>query len=156
MTRAIRTLAVAALAAVAVAALPAAASAYDKPAGGKWNYQNLFDRTKAGALSLSKDGKKVTKLILKPGADYADLCGKRIVLVSRPKVRSYKKVNGRYAVARLPGQLFKPIPVRLKVDGKPRRGTLMLLWDETGRLLDTGKVEYGDCLYLSFYARKGR
>lgn len=154
-----RALAFALAAALLLIALAPAdgALAYTRPPGGRWSVQHLFDATRSGELSLSRDGSSVAKLVLVPGERSADQCGTQaIALVSRPKVRSYGSANGRYAVAVKPGALFKPLAVTFKRGGRNVRGSVMLLWDHDGRLLDTGKVELpGDCR-LSFYARKGR
>ena len=132
------------------------ASAYSKPAGGKWNFQNLFEDTKRGALSLSRDGTKVNKLVLVPGENEAENCGAEpIRLTSKPRVQSFRKVNGRYAVANLKGSLFVGKRLTFKQGSRSFRASLELLWDESGRLVETGQFEYRNC-YLSFYARKGR
>jgi len=131
-------------------------SAYYKPAGGKWNFQNLFDYTKYGSLALSKDGKKVTKLVLVPGEGAPEACGKaKIRLQTRVRVRRYRKVSGRYAVGNLRKGLFVGKPMVFKQDKKRFRAKLEILWDETGRLAETGMYERGDC-YIKFFARKGR
>lgn len=130
------------------------ASAYTKPPGGTWSFADLFDATDGGSFALSRDGSKVAKLVLKPGEDSVDACGSAAIrLVSRPQVRSYRSVNGRYAVAKLRGGLFVPTAVTFKVGGRSVGGKLELLWGETGRIVETGKVELGDCR-LSFYAHK--
>ena len=131
------------------------ASAYSKPPGGKWNFRNLFEDTTRGALSLSKDGSKVINLVLVPGEDEIEECGKEpIRLVTRPAVKSYRKANGRYAVANIKGGLFVGTSPAFNQGKGTFRSSLQLIWDETGRLLDEGQYEHGDC-YLSFYARKG-
>jgi hypothetical protein len=130
------------------------ASAYTKPPGGTWTFEDLFDATDGGSFALSRDGSKVAKLVLKPGEDSVDACGSGAIrLLSRPQVRSYRSVNGRYAVAKIRGGLFVPTSVSFKVGGRSVDGKLELLWGETGRVVETGKVELGDCR-LSFYARK--
>jgi hypothetical protein len=130
-------------------------SAYDKPAGGKWSFQNLFDYTKYGALSLSKDGTKVTKLVLVPGEGAPEACGQaKIRLQTRAQVKRYRRVNGRYAVGNLKKGLFVGKPMVFKQDKKSFRAKLEILWDETGRLAETGMYERGDC-YIKFFARKG-
>jgi hypothetical protein len=136
---------------------PTAALAYTRPPGGRWAVQHMFDETSSGALSLSRDGSSVATLVLVPGETRSDQCGTRPVrLVSRPKIRSWRSANGRYAVAVNPSGLFKPLPAVFQRDGRSVRGRLMLLWDHDGRLVDTGKVELpGDC-HLNFHARKGR
>ncbi len=134
----------------------AQASAYSKPAGGKWNFQNLFDNTKRGALSLSKKGTKVVNLVLVPGEDEVEACGTApIRLTSRPPVVKYRKIGGRYAVANLKNGLFVGKPLSFKQGKETFRAKLELLWDETGRLMQTGQFEHGAC-FLSFFARKGR
>jgi len=132
------------------------ASAYTKPPGGKWGFHNLFDYTKRGALSLSRNGSKVTKLVLVPGEELAETCGKDPVrLKSRPRVRSFRKVDGRYAVANLKRGLFIGKPLTFKQGKRRFRARLELLWDESGRLVQTGQFDHGEC-HLSFFARKGR
>lgn len=129
-------------------------SAYSKPPGGKWNFQNLFDYTKYGALSLSKDGKKVTKLVLIPGEGAPEACGQaKIRLQTRPQVKRYRKVSGRYAVANLRKGLFVGKPMVFKQGRKRFRAKLHILWDESGRIASTGMYERGDC-YIKFFARK--
>ena len=138
---------------IALAASPAAAL-YAKPPGGAWRFQNLFDATRSGTLALTRDGGRVAKLTLVPGEDEVERCGRAtIALVSRPKVLSYRFANGRYAVAKSRSGLFVPFAMSFKRGGRAFTGKLMLLWDESGRLADTGKFEAGDCR-LSFYARK--
>lgn len=129
------------------------ASAYSKPAGGRWRFFNLFDDTKKGALVLSRNASKVSKLVLVPG-DTAETCGKGAIrLKSRPKIRSYRSVNGRYAVGKIRRGLFVQIPAVFKQGKRTRRGKLMMLWGETGRMVDTGKVDIGACS-IDFYAHK--
>ena len=65
------------------------------------------------------------------------------------------KVSGRYAVANLKHSLFVGKPLPFKQGHKRFRARLELLWDETGRLVETGQFDRGEC-HLSFYARKGR
>ncbi len=131
------------------------ASAYSKPPGGKWNFQNLFEDTKRGALSLSRSGSKVINLVLVPGTDEIDACGKEpIRLKSRPAVVSFRKAGGRYAVANLKHGLFVGKPLTFKQGKRRFRARLELLWDETGRLMFTGQFDRGNC-HLSFFARKG-
>ena len=130
-------------------------SAYYKPSGGKWSFQNLFDYTKYGALSLSKDGKNVTKLVLVPGEGAPEACGQaKIRLQTRPQVKRYRKVSGRYAVGNLKKGLFVGKPMFFKQGKKRFRAKLEILWDETGHLAETGLYERGDC-YIKFFARKG-
>lgn len=136
-------------------ALPATASAYVRPAGGAWSFQHLFDDTSAGKLKLSRKGTAVTRLSFTPGARSIDACGTApIALVGSVRIRSYRKANGRYAVGALPGRLFKPTRVRFRRDGKSVKGTLLLLWDHDGRLMDTGQVRLADGCQLRFFARK--
>lgn len=148
---------VAALAAATVLLLAVAAdraSAYSKPPGGAWTFQLLFDYTRSGQFALTRDASRVAKLVLVPGEDFAEQCGSAaIALVSRPKVRSYSSANGRYAVAGKRGGLFVPTSMSFKRAGRRFTAKLMLLWDESGRLVSSGKFESGDCL-LSFNARK--
>lgn len=73
--------------------------------------------------------------------------------MSWPKIKKYsRKAGGRWAVGRIPGQLFLPITVKLTVDGKQRTGKLILLFDDSGRRSDTARVEYGDC-FSNFLTR---
>jgi hypothetical protein len=132
------------------------ASAYEKPPGGKWNYKNLFDDTTRGALSLAKNSSKVTKLVLVAGEDEAERCGKEpIRLFTKPVVKSYRNVSGRYAVANLKGGLFVGKPMIFTQGEKRFRATLELLWNEDGRIVEGQfEREQAEC-YLSFYARKG-
>ncbi len=132
------------------------ASAYSKPPGGKWNFQNLFDSTKHGALSLSKNGKKVTKLVLVPGESAPEACGTNpIRLQTKPAVKRYRNVSGRYAVANLNRKtgLFVGKPMVFKQGKKRFRAKLHILWDESGRVAGTGQYERGDC-FIKFFARK--
>lgn len=140
----------------AFALLPAAAaSAYERPAGGTWAFQDLFERTAGGKLVLSRDGSRVTRLSITPGPDAVEACGTApISLVETPRIRSSRKTNGRFAVGALRGGLYRPVPVHFRRAGQTVQGGVMLLWDHSGRLVDTGKAELpGDC-HLSFYARK--
>lgn len=149
------------LAAAVALALPLAAAsdahAYEKPAGGAYRFNNLFDDTRSGALTLSQAGTQVTKLVLVPGERSVAQCGARpIRMTSRPKVRSYRSANGRWAVAHNPGGLFRPTPAWFARDGRRVRGKVMLLWDETGRLVNTAEAHLpGDCR-LDFFASKRR
>jgi hypothetical protein len=129
-----------------------ASAAYPKPAGGRWRFLNLFDDTKSGALVLSRDSSKVVKLVLKPG-DTAAACGAAAIrLKSRPKVRSYRGVNGRYAVGRIRRGLFVPTPMTFKQGRRAFRAKLLLLWDDA-RQMNTGRFEHGDCT-INFFAHK--
>lgn len=133
-----------------------ASALYAKPPGGAWRYQDVFDRTDGGSFALSRDGAKIAKLTLTPGRYMTATCGSApIKLLSRPQVKSYRSVSGRYAVARNSRGLFVPIAVRYKRAGSTVAGKLLVLWDESGRIAETGKVEIGDCL-LSFNAYKRR
>ena len=130
------------------------ASAYSKPPGGTWRYQDLFDYTDGGEFALSRDGSKIGKLVLQPGERTTSTCGSaEIRLVSRPDVKSYRSASGRYAVAKNRGGLFVPTPVTFKQSGRSVAGKLLVLWGETGRVAESGKVELGGCR-LSFYAHK--
>lgn len=130
------------------------AAAYEKPPGGAWTFNNLFDDTKSGSFALTRDGGRVAKLVLVPGEDSVASCGSAAIkLTARPKLLSYRSVNGRYAVARLRRGLFVPFAMGFKQGGRSFSAKLMLLWDHDGRLVDTGKVEFGDCR-IGFYARK--
>jgi len=133
-----------------------ASAVYQKPPTGKWTFQNLFDDTKRGALALGKKGKAtvIRKLVLVVGDDDREACGKRIKVAGKPKLRSFRSVNRRWAFARNPNGLFLPKAVGLKVDGKARRGRLIMLFDESGRLVNSATLEYRDCT-LSFFAHKG-
>lgn len=136
-------------------ALPSAASAYVRPPGGAWTVQHMFDSTSAGKLALSRRGTAVSRLSLTPGSRSTAECGTSpVALVGSAPIKSYRKVNGRYAVATLPGQLFKPTRVRFRRNGQTIKGTLLLLWDHNGRLMDTGRVELADGCLLQFTARK--
>lgn len=152
-----RRLLAAAVALVVPLAAASDAHAYVKPAGGAWTFSNLFDDTRSGALTLSRAGTQVTKLVVVPGERSAGQCGAAAIrLTSRPKIRSWRSANGRYAVAVNPSGLFRPLPAWFARDGRRVRGRVMLLWDHDGRLVDSGKVELpGDC-QISFHARKGR
>ena len=155
---ALRSLAVAVgVAALLLIGLTATASAYVRPAGGTWRFENLFDDTKDGALKLTGNGLSVKKLVLVPGEDSVGACGSSWVrLAGRAKIRSYRSVNGRYAFGRLRSNLFVPAPVTFTQGGKRVRGKLLLLFGQTGRLVDSGQAELpGDC-HIRFYARKGR
>lgn len=145
---------VACLLLLAVAAAPA--SAYTKPKGGRWIYRNLFENTKKGSLVLARNGSKIAKLVLVPGERNFDTCGRATVrLKSRPKIRSYRSVNGRYAVGKLKKGLFVPTRAVFKQGKKTRRGKLLALWDDPGTTLTPGKVVIGGCT-LDFYANKRR
>lgn len=129
-----------------------ASASYSKPAGGKYKFYNLFDDTKHGALVLSRNATKVTKLVLKPG-DTADACGKAAIrLKSRPRVRSYRSVNGRYAVGRIRRGLFVPTPMTFKQGRRAFRAKLLLLWDDALQM-NTGNFVHGGCT-INFYAHK--
>jgi hypothetical protein len=149
------------LAAALAVAIPLAAAsdahAYVKPVGGAWTFGNLFDDTRSGALTLSKAGTQVTKLVAVPGERSVEECGRGAIrMTSRPKIRSWRSVNGRYAVAVNPSGLFRPTPAWFTRGGRRVRGKVMLLWDETGRLLDTGEIHLpGDCR-IDFFASKRR
>jgi hypothetical protein len=133
------------------------AGAYTKPAGGAYTVQHLFDVTRGGQLALSRDGASVAKLVLVPGERSAAACGsEKVTLLSRPKVRSWRGANGRYAVAVLPGRLFRPLAASFRHGSRTVRGKLMLLWDRDGRIVETAKVELGGACDLQFYARKRR
>lgn len=134
---------------------PATAAAYVRPPGGSWTVQHMFEYTSAGKLTLAKRGTTVSRLSLTPGSRSTEACGSTpIALVGSVPIKSYKKVNGRYAVATLPRRLFKPLRVRFRRDGQEVKGTLLLLWDHDGRLMDTGRVELADGCLLQFSARK--
>lgn len=136
-------------------ALPAPASAYVRPAGGTWSFQHLFDDTSAGKLTLSRKGTAVRRLSFTPGSRSEAACGTApITLVGSVPIKSHKKANGRYAVGVLPGRLFKPTRVRFRRDGRSVKGTLLLLWDHDGRLMDTGQAALSDGCELRFFARK--
>jgi hypothetical protein len=131
------------------------ASAYAKPPGGGWRYEDVFDRTDGGSFALSRDGSKIAKLTLVPGQYSTTACGSGpIKLLSRPQVKSYRNVSGRYAVGKIRAGLFVPIGVSYKRGGRAVAGKLLVLWDESGRIAESGKVEIGACS-LSFHARKG-
>lgn len=150
----VRSLAVALAASLLLVVTADRASAYAKPPGGAWRYEDLFDRTNGGSFALSRDGSKIARLTLVPGASFTTTCGSgSIKLVSRPQVKSYRTVSGRYAVAKIRGGLFVPIGVSYKQGGRTVAGKLLVLWDETGRIAETGKVEIGACR-LEFVARK--
>lgn len=151
------------LAAAAALVLPLAAAsdahAYVKPAGGGYRFNNLFDDTRSGALTLSKAGTQVTKLVAVPGERSVDQCGRGAIrMTSRPKIRSWRSANGRYAVAVNPSGLFRPTPAWFTRGGRRVRGKVMLLWDHDGRLVDTGQIHLpGDCRLDFFaHARGGR
>jgi hypothetical protein len=135
--------------------LSGSALAYEQPAGGRWSFQHLFDDTRSGAFTLSRDGGTVAKLVLTPGEDSVDQCGPQSIrLVSRAKIRSYRNINGRYAFGRVRAGLFVPAGVTFKRGARTVGGRLMLLFDQSGKRLDSGKAELpGDC-QISFYARK--
>ncbi len=147
------------LVAVALVALPVAgASAYVKPPGGKWNVQDVFEGTDGGSMRIAKDGGSLTKLVLKPGTDSIGACGAGAVrLASTPKIRKFKTAGGRYAIGRQKkgSTLITPVRVDVKVAGKKVKGTLLMLWDDSGRLAQTAELEAGDCA-LRFAARKAR
>lgn len=138
-------------------ALPATATAYTKPPGGKWNIQNIFDNTYGGGMKLSKDGSTLTTLVLNVGADYSEDCGSKVRLESKPTIKKFPTAGGRYAFGRqLKGStLIKPIGVTFKSGGKAVKGTLLMLFDHSGRLANTGELTFGDCS-LDFAARKPR
>jgi hypothetical protein len=138
-------------------ALPTAASAYTKPPGGKWNIQDSFERTKGGAMKLSADGSKLTKLVLNAGDDYVEDCGATVRLASTPTIKKFPTAGSRYAFGRQKkgSSLIVPIGVSLEVKGKTVKGTLVMLFDEGGKLATTAEVEAGDC-DLDFHARKAR
>lgn len=139
---------------VVLAFTAAPAAAYEKPAGGRWRFQNLFDDTRTGAIVLSRDASKVVKLVLVPGERSVETCGRAAVrLKSRPKIRSFPSVNGRYAVGKLRRGLFVQISATFKQGKRTLRGKILLLWEDTGRLLSTGKVDVGRC-DIDFFARK--
>ena len=151
------------LAAALAVAIPLAAAsdahAYATPVGGAWTFGNLFDDTRRGALTLSKAGTQVTKLVAVPGERSVDECGGGAIrMTSRPKIRSWSSVNGRYAVASKPGSLFRPTPAWFTRGGRRVRGKVMLLWDHDGKLVDTGQIHLpGDCRIDFFaHARGGR
>ncbi|MDO8208796.1 carboxypeptidase-like regulatory domain-containing protein [Conexibacter sp. CPCC 206217] len=135
--------------------LSSSALAYERPAGGRWIFENLFDDTRSGAFTLSQDGGTVVKLVLTPGEDSVDQCGSQSIrLVTRAKIRSYATVNGRYAFGRIRAGLFVPTGVTFKRGVRAVGGRLLLLFDQTGKRVDSGKAELpGDC-HISFYARK--
>lgn len=149
------------LAAAAALAVPLAAAsdaqAYEKPAGGAYTFRGLFDDARRGALTLARDGTRVTKLVAVPGERSAGRCGTGAIrMTSRPKVRPYRSANGRWAVARNPGGLFRPTPAWFTRAGRRVRGKVMLLWDHDGRLVDSGEIHLpGDCR-IGFFASKGR
>lgn len=133
------------------------AQAYAKPAGGKWNFYNLFDDTRRGALSLSNDSSKLTKLVLVPGEGASESCGQDpIKLQTKPAVKRYMKTSGRYAVANLNRKsgLFVGKPMVFKQGNKRFRAKLHILWDDDGRVASTGRYERGECT-IGFFARKG-
>lgn len=154
----IRTLIVAAALGLAISlAGAAAAHAYAKPAGGKWNFYNLFDDTRDGAMSLSKDASKLTKLVLVPGEGASESCGQApIRLQTKPPVKRYRNVSGRYAVANLNRKtgLFVGKPMVFQQGNQRFRAKLHIIWDEDGRVASTGRYERGDCM-IGFFARKG-
>ena len=71
------------------------------------------------------------------------------------KVKAYKQAGGRYAYAKLPKKtgLFEPKPTKIKVGGKRKSGKLMLLFDQSGKIVVTAKIEYGACS-VDFLVRK--
>lgn len=131
------------------------AGAYRKPASGKWSIQNMFGYTAGGTMTIARKGGKVTKLVLIVGEDHVEQCGaERVRLVSKPKVKRFPKSGDRWGVARYEtSSLLGPRGVKLRVGGKQVRGKLMLLFDESGRLADSARAQFGDCS-LSFAARK--
>lgn len=149
------------LAAAAALALPLAAAshahAYVKPAGGGYRFFGLFDDAERGALTLSRAGTQVTKLVAVPGERTVEECGPAAIrMTSRPKIRPYRSANGRWAVAHNPGGLFRPTPAWFARGGRRVRGKVMLLWDHDGRLLDTGQIHLpGDCR-VDFFAHARR
>ncbi len=109
-------------------------------------------------MRIAKDGGAIAKLVLKPGEDNVEACGSGAVrLVSKPKVKKFRSAGGRYAVGRQKqgSTLINPVSVDLKSGGKKVKGTLLMLWDDSGRLATTAGIEFGDC-DLDFAARKAR
>jgi hypothetical protein len=149
--------AVLAILALLVAA-PAAYAIYQKPAGGKWTIQDAFERTDGGAMTISKDRTKLTKLVLNVGEDWVATCEtERIRLASKPKIKKFASAGGRYAIGaqRRGSSLIVPVRATFKVGGKRVNGKIIMLWDEAGRLATSASVETPNC-GLSFNARKGR
>lgn len=140
-----------ATAAFCLAAGPAAAgSKYGTPRTGAWSVDSSFDDTKGGTMQLSKK-KKVTKLVALTGEDADDACGTRVELVSEPKLKSYKSVSERWALAGLKKGLFVPTPVRYEVDGKRVSGKIKLLFNSP-KLASPAQITFGGCT-LNFTLR---
>ncbi len=130
------------------------ASAYSKPAKGGWSVEQLFSGVKGGSMKVAKNRKKIKKLTIKYSDDSKDACGKKATITGL-KVKAYKQAGGRYAYAKLPKKtgLFEPKPTKIKVGGKRVRGKLMLLFDQSGKLVSSARIEYRACS-VDFLVRK--
>lgn len=129
------------------------ASAYSKPAKGKWSVEDSFGDVKGGSMKVADNRKTIKKLEIKICDERSDACG-GTATAKGLTVKSYKNAGGRYAYARLPKTgLFERKPTNIKVDGKRTNAKLMLLFDESGKLVNAAGLEYGDC-HLNFVVRK--
>ena len=128
---------------------------YQKPAGGKWQIQDLFDQTAGGKLKVAANGKQIKKLKLKVGADHIESCGaKQLKLKGKLKVRHFKS-SDRWAVGRQSrgSTLIEPTKAKFKLGTKTVKGKAIMLFDIAGRLATTARVELDGCT-LGFNARK--
>jgi hypothetical protein len=135
----------------------AVALGYDKPAGGKWQIQDVFDYTAGGSMKVAANGKAVKKLKLKVGADYVETCGaKKLSTKGKLKVKKFVKSGGRWAVGRTAGgsTLIEPIKAKFKLGTKTVKGKALMLFDESGETALTARVELDACT-LTFAVRKG-
>ncbi len=123
-------------------------------AKGGWSVEQLFSGVKGGSMKVAKNRKTIKKLTIKYSDDSRDACGRKATIKGL-KVKSFKQAGGRYAYAKLPKKtgLFEPKPTKFKAGGKRRRGKLMLLFDQSGKLAETARIEYGSCI-ANFLVRK--
>lgn len=138
-------------------AMPASGffSSYKKPPGGKWGIDSRLDYTKRGVMRINSKTNRITKLVAVIGGTRGDTeaCGSRVTLVSKPKMKSYRQFSGRWAVANVRNGLLVRRGVKLKIRGKVVVGKLELIFDRSGRVVEDGTIERGDC-FFDFLVRK--
>lgn len=152
----LRVVLVAVLALGLLAVPVSSASAYSKPAKGRWKVEDLFGDVGGGTMKVAKSRKKIKKLKIKISKPNRAACGGRTAVASGLKIKKYKQAGGRWAYARLPRKtgLFTGKRTKIRVGGKKVRGKLILLFDETGKLVSTGGLELPGGCVLDFIVRK--
>lgn len=131
------------------------ASAYSKPAKGKWKVEDLFGDVRGGSMKVAKNRKTIKSLKVNVSSENREACGGKKAIVKGIKAKRYGKAGGRWAYAKLPKRtgLFEPKPTRVKIGGDRVRGKLQLLFDVTGKLVNSAKLLIGSCT-LDFIVRR--